>query len=291
MTLLVAGPLLLAILATIVVGFVVLLRTPVGRWTLGSLVLTVSLVLVIGVFGVVSPSVDQVARNEQHLLATPQPRFESEAIPVETNNPTDQALPNEPSASAANSDNNQSPSVGFSERVHDPKMQRMVAGRIGGQPDWLRLGTYLNSNPGRGQLTSERFATTEEARAQLFARLLPQLERELTLREPRVENWKPTLAQIEQAGIIEREAIATHQLSVGEFTEPVQEVTWAYNFSNDAAMQRLQRDWQRSVTTDRIPMVAAVLIGMALLFAIASGVLYRSGQGTESASLRQSTHA
>ena len=36
---------------------------------------------------------------------------------------------------------------------------------------------------------------------------------------------------------------------------------------------------------------AAVLIGMALLFAIASGVLYRSGQGTESASLRQSTHA
>ncbi len=288
-------PLILFGLPVVVVGFIFFVQLPTGRWVLAALVLTViPLLAMVGLFSVRQVRVAEVQQAQRQSIESQQQLMEFElrergvkqAVSPAVQPPSVEL----PDAEPIPDDDGTQP-VSYTERVYEPKLQLMVPGRNGGQPDWLRLGTYLNSNPGRDQLTSERFATTEEARAQLLIRLQPQVERGLKLREPRVGNWKPTLAQIEQAGIIEREAIATYQLSVGEFTEPVQEVTWAYDLNNDAAMQRLRRDWQRSVTTDRIPLVVAVLIGMALLFAMASGILYRSGLGAESTSSRQSTFA
>jgi hypothetical protein len=114
-------------------------------------------------------------------------------------------------------------------------------------------------------LTSEQFATVEEAEAQLFQTLTADVQRGFAHHWPQTIGWVPTPEDIQLSGLITERVDETLTVKVGEFENPVHRVSWLIEFRPDAN-KALHARWEPIEAQRRSKLILSILAG-------ASGVL------------------
>jgi hypothetical protein len=141
-------------------------------------------------------------------------------------------------------------------------------------PEWTQQ-TDLIVDQGQEEfvVTSQRFATIEEARTAAWSSLASRLASPLQKSSPEVPAWTPTLDQIREAGIIKRECEISWPIEVGDFTEQVHQVCWQVELSPQSAAL-LNVAHRPVIVRQRVTSLAVVLGALTLLLG-ASAVLLR----------------
>ncbi|SFI07327.1 hypothetical protein [Planctomicrobium piriforme] len=147
-------------------------------------------------------------------------------------------------------------------------------GQLISQKSLKTLPDWADENPESGPgwktfvLSSQRFATLEEARQQAAAALQSQFAEHSALGDASQRHWQPTLAQLRTAGLIQKECDVAWPLEVGGFTEQVHQVIWQVTFT-DAARATFEKSWREKESESRLLQLAAgfgtVTAGLALM--------------------------
>lgn len=123
-------------------------------------------------------------------------------------------------------------------------------------------------------LHSQRFATLDEARAQLWPQLRGRMVSELAARHPELAGWSPTLDEVRAAGVIRKECNVTWPLTVGGFTENVYQVHWQAELT-EAICDQLYASIRPAIVRQRLAILAAGLGGVTVLFAAGAFFFHR----------------
>jgi hypothetical protein len=143
-------------------------------------------------------------------------------------------------------------------------------------PEWTQEpATSLDHGSEQFLVTSQRFATIEEARAAASQALVSQLPSRMRNYSAELPEWMPTLEQIRAAGIIQRECEMTWPIEVGGFTEQVHQVCWQVALSAQS-VSALNAAHRPILVQQRITVLAVALGAVTLLFG-ASALLLRAG--------------
>jgi hypothetical protein len=131
-------------------------------------------------------------------------------------------------------------------------------------PSWV--AALANSEPGSNPttITSDQFATVEEAEEQLWTKARDLAARDLRERTPEAVGWSPSKELLKQRGLILERCVERTSLQVGAFSEPMFRVYWKLRFSDDLR-QAVADAWRPTVQESRIQMVAAGFIGWSLV--------------------------
>lgn len=115
-------------------------------------------------------------------------------------------------------------------------------------------------------LSSQRFATTAEAREQLWKSVLrPELIAFLNEHSSGISLDSLTFEDAQKLGIIKREVDVTYPLEVGGFVEQVHQVHWQVQLDRHTR-DLVQQTWKPAIVRKRLALLATVLGGMTLLF-------------------------
>ncbi len=147
-------------------------------------------------------------------------------------------------------------------------------------PGWRKNPPHEGSlGAGRAKyvLTSQQFATVDEAEAELFQSLTADVQESLAKYHSPAVGWHPTPEDLRLSGIIAERVVETFSVKVGEFENPVHRVSWLIEFDHDKSTVLLQR-WEPIEAQRRSKLILSILAG-------ASGVL-----GVTAMALRRRRH-
>lgn len=148
-------------------------------------------------------------------------------------------------------------------------------------PAWILAESTIERQGDNVNLTlsSQRFATAEEARDQLWnATLRPEIQNFLKGDQSASHVNSLTFDGALKLGIVKKEADVVYPLEVGGFTEQVHQVHWQAEL-NPSIRALIEQSWKPELARRRLLILAAVLGGATLLF----------GAGSMSARKRQTT--
>ncbi len=135
-------------------------------------------------------------------------------------------------------------------------------------PGWRKNPPHegtLGAGRAKYVLTSEQFATVEEAEAKLFQSLTADVQESFAKYHSPATGWTPSPEDLRLSGIIAERVVETFSVKVGEFENPVHRVSWLIEFDHDKSTVLLQR-WQPVEAQRRSKLILSILAG-------ASGVL------------------
>ena len=135
-------------------------------------------------------------------------------------------------------------------------------------PGWRKNPPHegtLGAGRAKYVLTSQQFATVEEAEAELFKSLTADVQESFAQYYSPAVGWNPTPDDLRLSGIIAERVIETFQVKVGEFENPVHRVSWLIEFDHAKSTVLLQR-WEPIEAQRRSKLILSILAG-------ASGVL------------------
>lgn len=143
-------------------------------------------------------------------------------------------------------------------------------------PQWLKAPAVVFDH-GRTLLTlhSQRFATLDEARQQLWPELKAAIIQELRRASPEVRDWPSTLAEMESAGVLFKECDVTSPLQVGDFQETVHQVHWQAQLT-DQTRGQLAALWKPSLIRSRLGQLAVGFGTLMLLMSVGAFAFRRS---------------
>ena len=102
-------------------------------------------------------------------------------------------------------------------------------------PGWRKNPPHEGSlGAGRAKyvLTSQQFATVEEAEAELFKSLTVDIQESMAKSYSPAVGWTPTPEDLRLSGIIAERVVETFSVKVGEFENPVHRVSWLIEFDS-----------------------------------------------------------
>ncbi|MCA9081617.1 MAG: hypothetical protein KDA58_13725, partial [Planctomycetaceae bacterium] len=129
-----------------------------------------------------------------------------------------------------------------------------------------------------GVIRSKRYATVDEARAELYGRMLPKLKATLHGAYPHIDRHEPDIHSFLASGLLTHELRSTYSVQINEFSTPVYEVTWQYNLTDPVGLKFLDSRWRALESGNRITLIAIIFAALTGAFAVLSGALYRAGQ-------------
>ena len=135
-------------------------------------------------------------------------------------------------------------------------------------PGWRKDPPHEGSlGAGRAKyvLTSQQFATVDEAEAALFQSLTVDVQESFARYYSPAVGWYPSLEDLRLSGIIAERVVETFSVKVGEFENPVHRVSWLIEFDHDKSTVLLKR-WEPIEAQRRAKLILSILAG-------ASGVL------------------
>jgi len=124
-------------------------------------------------------------------------------------------------------------------------------------------------------LTSQQFATVDEAEAKLYASLATDVQHALIQSRSPASGWVPTPEDLQVSGLITEKVIETIPLKVGEFETPVVRVSWLVEF-NPQTSQALHRRWEPSESQRRSKLILTIMASVSALFGVSAMALRRS---------------
>jgi len=131
------------------------------------------------------------------------------------------------------------------------------------QPDFL----------GPQTLSSERFASIDEAEEQLWRRVESLAGDFLTIRHPQARGWRPSWELVREANLVTERCIEKSELVVNTFTLPMYRAHFRVQMT-DPALGLMARAWQPTVTRERVMMAGGGIAAATGLFA-ALNLLFR----------------
>ena len=144
-------------------------------------------------------------------------------------------------------------------------------------PGWRKNPPHEGSlETGRAKyvLTSQQFATVEEAEAELFKSLTVDVQESLAKYHSPAVGWTPTPEDLRLSGIIAERVVETFSVKVGEFENPVHRVSWLIEFDHDKSAVLLQR-WEPIEAQRRSKLILSILAGASGLLGITAMALRR----------------
>lgn len=142
-------------------------------------------------------------------------------------------------------------------------------------PEWVsRPATAMAPRQPSVLLHSQRFATFEEAHAQIEQLTRKTVSERLQLRLPRLRRWSPPLPDLEETGLVRRSCVIIWPVTVGEFQESVTQIYWQLNFSPDVE-QRLAASIKEGTVRTRLTALFGLITAGTVLMAVGSRLLLR----------------
>ncbi len=135
-------------------------------------------------------------------------------------------------------------------------------------PGWRKNPPHegaLGAGRAKYVLTSQQFATVDEAEAELFQSLTADVQESFAQYNSPAVGWHPTPEDLRLSGIIAERVVETFSVKVGEFENPVHRVSWLIEFDHDKSTVLLKR-WEPIEAQRRSKLILSILAG-------ASGVL------------------
>jgi hypothetical protein len=135
-------------------------------------------------------------------------------------------------------------------------------------PGWRKNPPHegaLGAGRAKYVLTSQQFATVEEAEAELFKSLTVDVQESFAKSHSPAVGWTPTPEDLRLSGIIAEQVVETFPLKVGEFENKMHRVSWLIEFDSDKSTVLLKR-WEPIEAQRRSKLILSILAG-------ASGVL------------------
>ena len=145
------------------------------------------------------------------------------------------------------------------------------------RPTWLKTPVSegsLESGYGQYVLTSQQFATVDEAEAELFKTLTTDVQSGFAYHHPSTIGWVPTPEDIRVSGLIAEKVIETIPLKVGEHDATVQRVSWLIEFKPEAN-KALHARWYPLEAARRSKLYLSLLAGASALFGVSALALRR----------------
>ena len=144
-------------------------------------------------------------------------------------------------------------------------------------PAWRKNPPHEGSlGAGRAKyvLTSQHFATVDEAEAELFQSLAVDVQESFATYNAPAVGWTPTHDDLRVSGIIAERVIETFSVKVGEFENPVHRVSWLIEFDHDKSTVLLQR-WEPIEAQRRAKLILSILAGASGVLGVAAMALRR----------------
>lgn len=139
-------------------------------------------------------------------------------------------------------------------------------------PTWRKIPPHEGS-PASGiakyVLTSQQFATVDEAEANLYLSLATDVQSALIQSRSPASGWMPTPEDLRVSGLITEKVIETIPLKVGEFDASVQRVSWLVEF-NPQTNQALHSRWEPSESQRRSKLILSILAGASGLLGLSA---------------------
>jgi hypothetical protein len=120
-------------------------------------------------------------------------------------------------------------------------------------------------------LSSEPWATVDEANEELYALLAVQAGDFLSAAYPETGDWHPTRKTLDGMPLIQDAVRESVPLQVGEHTVRVQHAHWNVELTPETRDQ-LFKQWREVAVNQRLVYLGAGLGGLTLLFAVAAGI-------------------
>jgi hypothetical protein len=128
----------------------------------------------------------------------------------------------------------------------------------------------------RKVLTSDQWATVDEADAQLTTLAAAELSRYLAAEHPQAAGWVPDAGAIVQSGAVTRRVHETSTLPIGEFNPPLYRVYWQLELT-PTVRDQLFEAWRPFAVSQRLVWLGAALGAATLLFAALAAILRFGG--------------
>ena len=144
-------------------------------------------------------------------------------------------------------------------------------------PGWRKNPPHEGSlGAGRAKyvLTSQQFATVEEAEAELFLSLTSDVQESFAKYYSPAVGWTPTPEDLRLSGIIAERVVETFSVKVGEFENPVHRVSWLIEFDHDKSTVLLKR-WEPIEAQRRSKLILSILAGASGVLGVAAMALRR----------------
>jgi hypothetical protein len=113
-----------------------------------------------------------------------------------------------------------------------------------------------------GTLSSERFATVEEAEQQLWEKLQSEVAEVMTHRFPDARGWQPPRDLLQRASVVLERCVERIEKTYGEHVVPMYRVHWKIALT-DPTREMLALAWMPTVANERMFTVGSVFGGIA----------------------------
>ena len=144
-------------------------------------------------------------------------------------------------------------------------------------PGWRKNPPHegaLGAGRAKYVLTSQQFATVDEAEAELFQSLTADVQESFARYHSPAVGWHPTTEDLRLSGIIAERVVETFSVKVGEFENPVHRVSWLIEFDHDKSTVLLKR-WEPIEAQRRSKLILSILAGASGVLGVAAMALRR----------------
>lgn len=144
-------------------------------------------------------------------------------------------------------------------------------------PGWRKNPPHegtIESGSSKYVLTSELFATVEEAEAELYKTVIADVQNGFAFHHPSTIGWRPSREDINVSGLVTERVYESIPLKVGEFDNSVQRASWLVEFRPEAT-QALHTRWEPIEAQRRSKLILSILAGVSGVMGISTIALRR----------------
>lgn len=143
------------------------------------------------------------------------------------------------------------------------------------------LPTWVKNPPHEGTLgagyckyviTSQLYATPEEAEAELNRQLAVDVQQSFTVGDSPAVGWSPTADDLQMSGLVTEKVIETVPMKVGEFDTTVHRVSWLVEFK-PASQQALLSQWQVGEAQRRSKLILSAIATISGVMGVSAFML------------------
>ena len=149
--------------------------------------------------------------------------------------------------------------------------------RISELPAWMKNPPHegtLGAGYCKYVLTSQLYATPEEAETELNRHLALDVQQSLKVGGSPAVGWSPTADDLRNSGLVTEQVIETVPMKVGEFDTSVQKISWLVEFKPASQLALLSR-WQSSEAQRRSKLILSALAAISGVMGVSAFALRR----------------
>ncbi|OAI56637.1 hypothetical protein AYO47_02000 [Planctomyces sp. SCGC AG-212-M04] len=139
-------------------------------------------------------------------------------------------------------------------------------------PEWVQESEKPRPGSNWIAISSDRFATIDEAEKQLWNKAREVVVRDLRARFPEAVRWSPSNDLLKLHGLILERCVERTSIEVGQFVEPMYRVHWKAALSKNVR-EAVASAWRPTVQEQRLESTALGFLGATALLAFVNVIL------------------